>query len=88
MPNQTIYHDGYYLSIDLAEPISVVIGLPDLLYPISPIEFIADFRLMLQNDPSSSDWNSQYSNLYKHSDEASGEERYRLRSCNNYTWYW
>jgi len=85
MPNRTIYHQDYYLSIELTEPISVVIGLPELLYPISSFDFIADFRLMLKSDPELVEWNSAYSYSYRYTDEETGKELYGLRSLNNQT---
>ena len=85
MSNETIYHKGYFLSINTDSHFSILVGFPTALYPIDSFESVEDLRRTLRIDPSKEDWNTRYSYSYKCFAETSSEERYGLRSTGNPT---
>jgi hypothetical protein len=85
MSNETIYHKGYFLSINSDGHFSILLGLPTALYPIGSFESVEDFCRMLRTDPSQQEWNTQYTYSYRYFTEINNEEKYGLRSMGNPT---
>jgi hypothetical protein len=85
MSNETIYHKGYFLSINSDGHFSILVGFPTALYPINSFESAEDLGRMLRTDPSKEDWNTRYSYSYRCFTETNNDERYGLRSIGNPT---